>query len=103
MNAWYMLAAIAGLGGSTLLTRSSFFVLPASVRLPAAAERALRYAPACALAAIIAPSVLVHDGSVAVNDRLVAAMLAAAVFARTRNMLVMMAVGMAAFTALRLL
>lgn len=102
----YMVAAIVGLTAVTVLTRSSFFVLPARIQLPLWLERALRYAPACALAAIIAPGVLAHDKHVAIswgNQQLWALLAATVVFARTRNMLAMMTVGMGVFTALRLL
>lgn len=100
-----MLVAFAGLALTTIATRGSFFMLPASLRLPPGVERALRYAPACALAAIIAPDLLTPNGHLAIgwhNNELWAALAAAAVFAKTRNMLLMMAVGMALFTVLRL-
>lgn len=106
LNDWtYMLIAIAGLTVVTVATRASFFMLPAHVQLPARVERALRYAPACALAAIIAPGVLARDHEVVIgwgNDQMWALLVAAAVFAKTRNMMVMMAVGMGVFTLLRL-
>ena len=107
MHDWvYMLAAIAGLTVVTVLTRASFFMLPASVELPARVDRALKYAPACALAAIIAPGVLSHDGEVTIswdNHQMWAVLAATAVGVRTRNMLAMIVVGMGVFTALRLL
>jgi branched-subunit amino acid transport protein len=102
----YMLAAIAGLTLGTVVTRSSFFVLPARIQLPQRVERALRYAPACALAAIIAPGVLSQNKHVTIgwgNNQMWALVAAALVFAKTRNMLAMMVVGMGVFTALRLL
>jgi branched-subunit amino acid transport protein len=106
INSWsHMLLAFAGLAVATIATRGSFFMLPASIQLPPAVERALRYAPACALAAIIAPDILTRDGGLNLNwhnNQLWAVMIAAAVFAKTRNMIVMMAVGMIAFTLLRL-
>jgi branched-subunit amino acid transport protein len=101
----YMLVAIVGLTVVTVATRSSFFMLPAHVQLPAKVERALRYAPACALAAIVAPGVLTRDHEIAIgwgNDQMWALVAAAAVFAKTRNMMAMMAVGMGLFTFLRL-
>lgn len=101
----YMLVAIAGLTIVTIATRASFFMLPAQVQLPARVERALRYAPACALAAIVAPGVLTRDQDIAIgwgNDQMWALIIAAAVYAKTRNMIVMMAVGMGVFTFLRL-
>lgn len=102
----YMVAAIVGLTLGTVVTRTSFFVLPARIQLPERVERALRYAPACALAAIIAPGVLTHDRHVTIgwgNHQMWALVAAALVFAKTRNMLAMMLVGMGVFTALRLL
>ncbi len=101
----YLALACAGLTAATLLTRGSFFMLPARWQLPPLLERALRYAPACALAAIIAPEVLLAQGDVSLalaNDKLWATVIAAAVFIKTRNMLMTMAVGMVAFTLLRL-
>ena len=101
----YMLVAIAGLTTVTFATRSSFFMLPASVRLPPSLERALRYAPVCALTAIVAPSIFTHDhhAYLSVHNYQMWALLAASVvFARTRNMVAMIVVGMAVFTALRL-
>ena len=101
----YLLIAFAGLTLTTVGTRSSFFMLPATLQLPPAVERALRYAPACALTAIIVPDILTREGDVFVswhNNGLWAALIAGAVFAKTRNMMIMMAVGMVAFTVLRL-
>ncbi len=106
LDSWgYMLVAITGLTVVTIATRASFFMLPSQVQLPARVERALRYAPACALAAIVAPGVLTRDRELVIgwgNDQMWALLAAAAVFAKTRNMMVMMAVGMGVFTFLRL-
>lgn len=105
-DSWsHMLLAFAGLALTTIVTRGSFFVLPASIQLPPRVERALRYAPACALTAIIAPDVLTRDRTLYFswhNNELWSVLIAAAVFAKTRNMLVMMVAGMTAFTLLRL-
>jgi branched-subunit amino acid transport protein len=101
----YMAIAIAGLTVVTFVARSAFIMLPSSVQLPASWERALRYAPACALTAIVAPSVLTRDHHAYVsvhNHQMWALLAAAAVFARTRNMLAMIGVGMVVFTLLRL-
>lgn len=102
----YLLVALGGLTAVTFLTRASFFLLPSSVRLPPRVERALRYAPACALAAIVAPSVLTDaTGALDVawgNHQLWAVLVATAVFTLRRNMLLMMSVGMSVFTVLRL-
>ena len=106
LSSWpYVLVAFAGLALTTILTRGSFFMLPATFQLPARVERALRFAPACALTAIVVPDVLTRDGHFHLgwhNNELWAVLIAAAVFAKTRNMLAMMTVGMVAFTLLRL-
>jgi branched-subunit amino acid transport protein len=86
-------------------TRGSFFMLPASVQLPPRLERAFRYAPACALTAIIVPGVLTRNGHAFVsihNFKLIAVVIAVAVFLRFRNMMATMIVGMVVFTVLRL-
>lgn len=101
----YLVVATAGLTLVTIATRSSFFMLPARIELPVRIERALRYAPACALTAIISQSVFARHGEAYVsihNNQIWALLAAALVFAKTRNMAAMMAVGMAVFTALRL-
>ena len=105
IDSWgHMLLVCAGLAMTTIVTRGSFFMLPASLQLPPRIERALRYAPACALAAIVAPDILTRDKHVYFswhNNELWAVLIAAAVFAKTRNILVMMVAGMTAFTILR--
>ena len=106
MSDWlYFTLAIVGLVTVTVSTRSGMWLLPASVELPVRVQRALRYAPGCALAGIIGPAIFVRSGDVVVwpNHALLATIAGAAVFLRTRNMLAMMAVGMAVLTALRVL
>ncbi len=101
----YALVAIAGLTLVTVGTRSSFFMLPQRFQLPPLLERALRFAPACALTAIVAPTVFTRDHHPFLsihNNPMWAVLAAGAVFAWRRNMLLMMTVGMAVFTALRL-
>lgn len=105
-GALYLTTGIVGLAVVTVLTRASFFMLPARVQLPPVVERALRYAPACALVAIIVPSVLAPSGDVSIavdNYRMWAVAAGTAVFLRFRNMLTLMVVVMGVFTALRLL
>lgn len=106
MHDWvYLGFAFTLLTVATLVTRAGFFMLPARFNLPPQMERALRYAPACALAAIIAQGVLTRDHQPAVsfdNHEMWGLVAAAVASARTRNMVVMMAIGMGVFTALRL-
>jgi branched-subunit amino acid transport protein len=97
--------AILGVVATTLVTRSSFILLGDRAKLPPVVERALRYAPACALAAIIGPDLLVQGGAPNLgpgNFRLLAAAAAALAFAFTRSMIWTIVAGMAAFTILRL-
>ncbi len=51
---------IVGLALSTFVTRTSFLIAGAKLRLGPRVEVALRYAPVCTLAAIIVPDVLIH-------------------------------------------
>jgi branched-subunit amino acid transport protein len=97
--------AIVGIGLTGVVTRCSFLVLGERLRLPPAAEQALKHAPAAALAAIIAPALLLSDGHLAFapgNHRLLAAAVAGVVMWRSRSMLWTMAAGLVAFTLLRL-
>lgn len=101
----YLAAAFALLTISTFLTRAGFFMLPGRYSLPPQVERALRYAPACALAAIIAQGVLTKNHQPAVslhNDEMWGLVASGVAATRTRNMVLLMAVGMGVFTALRL-
>ncbi len=97
--------AILGVGATGVLTRCSFLLFGERLVLPASIERALRLAPAAALAATIAPGVLMVDAgalSAIENPKLAAAIVAALVMWRTRQMLWSMAAGIAVYTAIRL-
>ncbi len=58
----WTLATIVGMTAMTIVTRSFFFLSRRPWTLPAWAERGLQYAPVAALAAVIAPEVLLADG-----------------------------------------
>lgn len=106
MSAWEIWIVIVGLTAVTIATRSFFLVLGDHVPLPPRVQHALRYAPACALAALVAPEVLFGETGqlVAPTDpKLVAALVAVAAMLATRSMLATMLIGMAAYTGLRLL
>ncbi len=62
MNDWTTVATIVGMAAITVVTRSFFFLSNRPWRLPAWAQRGLRYAPVAALAAVIAPEVLLTHG-----------------------------------------
>ena len=97
-------AVIALVGVGTFLIRFSFFVLFEYLEtVPAGVERALRFVPAAVLAALVAPAVIVVDGSPAVslaNGRLLAAGLAVVVAWRTESVLATIVAGMATLVGL---
>jgi branched-subunit amino acid transport protein len=104
-DAWIWLA-ILGVAGATVLTRATLLLAGERLRLPPLADRALAYAPACALAAIVVPDLVLSRGELLLalgNYRLIAALVATAAFVLSRSLLATIAVGMAVFTALRLL
>jgi branched-subunit amino acid transport protein len=106
MSAVEMWLVIVGLTGVTVATRSFFLVLGDRIPLPERVQHALRYAPACALVALIAPEVLTVQGQLTVsldNFKLLAGAAAVATMLVTRSMIATMVIGMGAFTALRML
>ena len=97
---------IVALALATAVTRSSFWLIGHRITIPRRVHEILRYAPACALAAIIAPDLLLADGQVQFqlsNLKLVAGSAAIAFFLMSRSMLQTIVFGMFFFTALRLL
>jgi branched-subunit amino acid transport protein len=101
---WVAWALIAGAGLVAFFTRA-IFILPGShLRLPATAERVLRHAPAAALMAIVVPDLALTQGALSIsieNPRLVAGLVAFALAAATRSVLVTIAGGMAVLTLFR--
>ena len=104
-EAWFGWALVAGMALGTFFTRS-IFILPGSrLRLPATAERILRYAPAAALMAIIVPDLAMAHGAFAIsidNPRLIGGLAAIAIAAATRSILLTIVGGMLALTLVRL-
>ena len=101
---WYVYTVIALLMLCTLLTRSTYHLFGHRVPLGEGVRRALRYAPAAALTAIIIPILLPWEqGRMAtvIDERLVAALVAVWIFQRTRNNLAMIAGGMVVLWLLR--
>ena len=106
MSDWEIWATIAALALATAVTRSSFWLIGHHIAIPRRVHEMLRYAPACALAAIIAPDLLLIDGQVQLqlsNLKLLAGIAAIVFFLVTRNMLQTIVFGMLSFTVLRLL
>ena len=107
MAEWEIWAIIAVLSLSTALTRSGFWLIGHRVTIPPRVQGMLRYAPACALAAIIGPDLLVDTQGQAqltlANPKLIAALAALAFYLWRRSMLMTIFFGMGVFTLLRVL
>lgn len=106
MADWEIWLIIGALVVATAATRTSFWLIGQHLTLPRRVRDMLRYAPACALAAIIAPDLLLNNGQVYLawaNLRLLAGVAALGFYLWRRNMLQTIVFGMLTFTALRLL
>ena len=98
--------AIAGLVLVTLATRSCFLVIGHRVKLPLSVQQGLRYAPVCALVALVVPQLVLGGPAMhltVANPRVGAALVAGALMLWRRDMLTAMSGGMAVFIALRLI
>jgi branched-subunit amino acid transport protein len=93
------------LTAATFLTRSFFVVLGSAVKLPSWVQHALQYAPATALAAIIAPDLFLTNAAMLPlwgNLKLLSALCAVLFFLLTRHMVGTIVFGMLCFTGLRI-
>ncbi|MCZ2104401.1 MAG: AzlD domain-containing protein [Comamonadaceae bacterium] len=59
---WLMLLIIAGLTVVTVVTRAFFLIPERELPMPEWLRRGLKYAPLAAIAAVVAPEVLMRDG-----------------------------------------
>lgn len=97
---------IGVLAVATAATRSSFWLIGHHITIPVRVQEMLRFAPACALAAIVAPDLLLgakgelHLGFE--NLKLVAGLSSIGYYLLRRNMLETIVFGMLFFTGLRL-
>ena len=101
----WTLAVIVGLAGVTVLTRCFFFILDRPWGLPDWAHRALHYAPVAALAAVIAPEIVMSEGHLIAtwqDARLYAALVGAGWYFWRGGVLGTMLVGMAVYLPLHL-
>ncbi len=90
---------------ATVIDRSAFWLVGHHINLPKRVQEALRYAPACALAAIIVPDLFVNGDQIDIsitNPKMIAGILATLFFLWRRNMLMTIVLGMSVFTAARL-
>lgn len=84
-------------GAGTLLLRFSFIYAIDKIRMPPALQKMLRFIPASVLTAMLVPGVILHQGGVEVlagKERILAALVAAAVAWKTKNMLLTILVAM---------
>ncbi|SOZ60748.1 putative membrane component, COG4392 [Cupriavidus taiwanensis] len=98
--------ALVGMAVVTVITRALFLMAGEHITVPDRIQRALRYAPAAALAAIILPDLMTWQGHFTValtNYKLMAGVAATAFYLVTRKMVGMIVVGMAVYTGLRML
>jgi branched-subunit amino acid transport protein len=105
MDNWEYLLLVIGMAATTVITRSFFFMVGGSRRMPDWMQKSLGYVPAVALSAILAPDLLMIQGTLAapwLNIKLLAAMAATGFFLFSRHLLGTLVFGMACYTALRL-
>ena len=96
---------IIGMTAVTSVTRAFFLFAGERVNLPERVQRALRYAPAAALAAVVIPDVLWWHNQLSFswrNYQLLAATAGLLWFVWRRSMIETIGVGMLTFTVLRL-
>jgi branched-subunit amino acid transport protein len=99
-----LLLITCGLVLATFLTRVGLLLVGQGAKPSPRVESALRFAPICALSALIAPEILVQSNTVDVslhNPRLAAAVAATAFFLWKRSMVGCIVVGMLVLTAVR--
>ncbi len=97
--------AIIGVSLTTIATRGSFVVFGSRLQLHPQIEKALRFAPAAALGALVLPALVLRHGHIdfsLANQRLIAAFIAALVMWRFKSMIWTIVVGMVVATLLRL-
>ena len=91
---------------ATAIARSSFWLVGHHITIPPRIQEMLRYAPGCALAAIIAPELLMsadaHPVLNPLNIKLAAAVSAGIYYLLRKSMLETIIFGMLVFTALRI-
>lgn len=105
MSDWEIWLTIVFLVLATGLTRSSFWLVGHHINIPRRVQEALRYAPACALTAIIVPDLFLASGQIQLglsNHKLLAGVLATGFYLFKRDMMLTIVLGMTFFTVLRL-
>ena len=82
MSTWHAVVAILGLAVITVATRGFFLYPERDLPLPAWLKQGLRYAPLAALAAVVAPEIVMQQGHLITTfkDARVYATLAATIY-----------------------
>lgn len=100
---WLLWLEIILIGAATLLPRASFIMAGSRVKLSPGIQRALRYAPVSALAALIVPAVITTGGTLTVWNPKLAAAAAVIVSVRlSRNPWLPFLAGMGVLVAFRM-
>lgn len=97
MSAITLWLLILAAGLVTFAVRLSFIALLGKVELPVLLERGLRYVPVAVLPALIAPALFYQQGQLELsvtNYRLFSGVVAVAVAAYTKNLLLTIGIGM---------
>ena len=105
MNNLEIWLVIIGLTLVTILMRSSFLMLGDYFPLPERVQHGLRYAPVCALIALVTPELFLAQSAFDVsitNPKLIAGVAAAVITLTTRSIIAAMAIGMLIFTLMRM-
>jgi len=106
MSDFDLWCVIALLTLATFLTRATFWLVGHHITIPKRINEALRYAPACALAAIIFPDFLIRHDQIDFsfkNPQFIAGVIASVFFLYKRSMLSTILLGMAVFTLIRVI
>ena len=105
MSSFWIVIACIGLAIITLVTRAFFMIPEREVPLPNWLKRGLKYAPLAALAAVIAPEIVMSNGqliSTLADARLPAVVAAVVYFFYKRSILGTIALGMAIYLPLHI-
>ena len=101
---WTLWLIIVGMAFVTILNRAGFILLSGKYSLPPRVQRALKYAPAGALAAIAVPDIFMSQGHIDVsfdNIRLIAGLFGFAIAVMARSTLPAIIGGMLMLHALQ--
>ena len=104
MNIWEAVVAILGLAVITVATRGFFLYPERDLPLPGWLKQGLRYAPLAALAAVVAPEIVMQQGHLITtfkDARLVATLAATGYFFWRRGILGTIVTGTLVMVALR--